>query len=250
VLAMRYRAAFDKTRAGREQWIEGTLELATVMLEARERFKSDREYGGWLTRNQLEYLHPNDRMALTGFGERECKEPGAGRKLLEDNFGLAWRTIWEKKAKGSQAYSTSSGKVQQRPNSQYARRKRVPTVMQEDNPPPPARKAVHLNGLTREQVDPDFKGTPLEFATKYGHVNLHTKEQIEHHKQQEALAAWLGAMADHERSGREMVTALAAVDPETVREWLAKPGKAGKLQAWCNSIALACEKLRNLGSGQ
>jgi hypothetical protein len=30
------------------------------------------------------------------------------------------------------------------------------------------RKAVDLKGLTREQVDPDFKGTPLEFATKYG----------------------------------------------------------------------------------
>jgi ParB-like chromosome segregation protein Spo0J len=33
--------------------------------------------------------------------------------------------------------------------------------------------------LTSEEVDPDFKGTPLEFATKYGHVNLSPASEIE-----------------------------------------------------------------------
>jgi hypothetical protein len=79
-------------------------------------------------------------------------------------------------------------------------------------------------------------------------VNLHTKTEIEHNKRQEVLSAWLGAMADHERSGRQVLATLAAVDPETLREWRAKPGKTAKLQAWCKSIELATEKLRNINT--
>jgi hypothetical protein len=33
----------------------------------------------------------------------------------------------------------------------------------------------------------------LEFATKYGHVNLQTKTEIEHHKRQEVLSVLLAA---------------------------------------------------------
>ena len=105
------------------------------------------------------------------------------------------------------------------------------------------RPGVVLKGLTREQVDPDFKGTPLEFATEYGHVNLQTKEQIEHGRRQEALMAWLGAVSEHERTGRAVVAALAAVDPATLREWIDRPAKGAKLRAWCESVRAACEKL-------
>ena len=31
--------------------------------------------------------------------------------------------------------------------------------------------------LTPEQVDPEFIGTPLEFTTKYGHVQIETAEE-------------------------------------------------------------------------
>lgn len=34
-------------------------------------------------------------------------------------------------------------------------------------------------GLKREEVDPDFNGTSTEFLAKYGHVNLHTKTELE-----------------------------------------------------------------------
>jgi hypothetical protein len=115
--------------------------------------------------------------------------------------------------------------------------------MQADNPRP-ERKAVKLEGLTREQVDPDFKGTPLEFATKYGHVNLQTKQQIEHNKRQEALMAWVGLLSDHAQTARALLEA-SAVDPTTtLQDWMGKPGKAEKLKAWCKSIQSACESLR------
>ncbi len=34
--------------------------------------------------------------------------------------------------------------------------------------------------LTPEQVDPEFQGTPMEFTTKYGHVQVETAEQRAH----------------------------------------------------------------------
>jgi hypothetical protein len=91
-----------------------------------------------------------------------------------------------------------------------------------------------------------FKGTSVEFATKYGHVNLHTKDQIEHHKRQETLSAWLGAMADHQRTARALLVATAALDPVVIQEWRCKPGKAEKLQTWCKDIQLASEGLNKV----
>jgi hypothetical protein len=125
---------------------------------------------------------------------------------------------------------------------------RIPDVMRDDwQPQPPSpRKRVSDLALTPEQVDPDFKGTPLEFVTKYGHVNLHTKAEIEHHKQQDALNTWLGAVATFERSGCAMLESLAAVDPTILQEWKSKPGKIKKLQDWYKSVQFACESLRDI----
>jgi hypothetical protein len=114
-------------------------------------------------------------------------------------------------------------------------------------PARPERTGVKLKALTREQVDPDFVGTPLEFSTKYGHVNLQTKQQIVHHKNQEQLMAWLGLVSDLDRAARTLT--VAAVDPETLHQWMSKPAKADKLRAWCSNIERTCESLRNLCVG-
>lgn len=252
VLALRYSAAFDKTKAGREQWINGTLELAAVLLDIRKKYPDHREYARWAAKYQLECFLPNTRWALTRIGEMNSAD---ARKLLEDNFGLTWRTIWEKKAKKPAVHPSEKGKGEQQAvrgrlsgSAQRKRRNRIPDVMREDYEPlcpPPVRKVPALKVLTPEQIDPDFKGTSIEFATKHGHVTLHTKDQIEHHKHQEALSVWLGAMADHYRTARALLTAAAALDPAVLQEWCRKPGKAEKFQAWCKDIRLACKGLEN-----
>ena len=61
MLAARYRAAFDKTKAGREMRIEGTLELAVVIQQARRQYPHHREYSQWLKRNDLQELTAQDR---------------------------------------------------------------------------------------------------------------------------------------------------------------------------------------------
>jgi hypothetical protein len=117
--------------------------------------------------------------------------------------------------------------------------------MRDETPMPPPKPTKQLF-LTPEQVDPNFKGTPLQFTTKYGHVLVHTKEQIEQTKRQEALMAWLGTLADLERTARAMLAALANVDPAAIAEWTGKPSKAEKLRAWCDSLQLACEAISRL----
>jgi hypothetical protein len=251
ILALRYRTAFDKTKAGREQWIEGTLELAATLLDLRNTYPDHREYARWTAKHQLECLLPNVRWALTKIGEMD---PVEARKLLVDNCRFSWRTIWEKKAKKPVTDPSAKGKGPQQTfsrtsgSSKRKRAVRIPTVMQDDYEPPERAKAFNLKAreLTPEQVDPDFKGTPLEFTTKYGHVPLHTKGELEHHKCQEALATWLRAMTDYDLKSRAMLTALAAVDPATLREWLAKPGKTEKLRTWCQSIKLVLVRLREI----
>jgi hypothetical protein len=234
VLAARYRAAFAKMEGGREQWIEGTLELAVVVADARGRFRDHRAFGDWLKTNGLALLSPMDRSALVGFS----RDLVAARKMLESSSLKTWRGVWEKQPKRT---PIESDKGPPSRTSGYAKRQR--RAARVPSPPPPPRPAVNLKGPTREEIDPDFEGTDLEWRTKYGHVNLQTKGEIEHNKRQQALSTCLGAIAAFEQSGRAAVAALAAVDPATLREWLSKPAKAAKLRAWCESVQKSNEKL-------
>lgn len=245
VLAERYRAAFTKMEGGREQWIEGTLELALVVRHARIEYPDHRAFSQWQERHTLRKLDKNQVTSLLWMATdlktaRTTLEQTSSKSLELIYRNRPQRTLPNPRRGAPQTFSRRSGASQ--------RKRRIPDVMREDNPPPPPapRKRLSDFGLTPEQVDPDFKGTALEFATKYGHVNLHTKGEIEQTKRQEALAAWLGAMADHERTGRAMLAALAAVDSVTLREWMSKPSKAEKLRAWHNSVQIPCEAIGKL----
>lgn len=248
----RFRAAFDKIHIGRAQaekgravWIDGTLELATEMTNGRTE-PNHQEFSRWLERHQLQKISKDDRTALLWMG----KDLEAARAALEQTNSWSWLEIYRKRPREAlrgPSKGPASDKSHKRYRSGSEKRKgpRIPDVMQEDNPPP-ERKGVVLKGLTREQVDPDFKGTSLQFRTKYGHVHLQTKQEIEHHKHQEELQAWLSAIGDHDRSAKAMLTAFSAVHQPTLQEWLSKPSKVEKLQAWYNSMQLACDALQQL----
>jgi hypothetical protein len=50
--------------------------------------------------------------------------------------------------------------------------------------------------LTRDQVDPDFKGTPQEWVDKYGHLLIQTKAQMEAEADRQAFSNWVAAFRD------------------------------------------------------
>lgn len=80
VLADRIRAAYGRTEQGRHEWIEGTLELAAALAEARTRFKADRQFAVWLAENDLDQLGENDRAALI----KMAQEPTLLRDILTE----------------------------------------------------------------------------------------------------------------------------------------------------------------------
>ena len=241
-LAERYRAAFDKTaraqtlsQTARSEWIDATLELAAVVLEARNQYPDHRDFSRWLGRNDLRILTPSERTALIGFAQ----DPEAGRKMLQGSTRYSWRGVWEKTPKRGNVTLPAHGKgdisrgKRASGHRQRQRGARIPDVMQ-DKPRP--LEVVRIKGLTREEVDPDFQGTAVEFATKYGHVNLHTKAELEESKRQEALQKWLGGIASHVRTAEAMP---APPDPETLAAWLKTPSKAAKLRAWQETLMRA-----------
>ena len=90
VLADRIKLAYGRTVCGREGWIEGTLELAAALGEARSRFPSNIDFGVWLVQNELDWLGKDDRAALLGMSE----DPALTRVALEETKSTSWRLIW------------------------------------------------------------------------------------------------------------------------------------------------------------
>jgi hypothetical protein len=76
-------------------------------------------------------------------------------------------------------------------------------------------------GLTREQVDPDFVGSDLEFVRQYGQVNLQTKAQIDASRAVERAEALSIALRDF--TGRMP----ASVTVDDVRTWIEEGQKSG-----------------------
>ena len=66
-LAATIRTAFERTEHGRAEWIEGTIELASTLANAREQFKSDNDFGHWLSEQNI-VLGTTKRAALIGMG--------------------------------------------------------------------------------------------------------------------------------------------------------------------------------------
>ena len=61
----RYHAAYRRRERGREEYIEGTIELAAWFAEERDRFPANRDFSMWLTERGLDHLGANDRAALS-----------------------------------------------------------------------------------------------------------------------------------------------------------------------------------------
>jgi hypothetical protein len=277
VLAARHRVAWDRTQRGRQEWIEGTLELAAVLAEERRLLPDNQDFSRWLERNGLAKISAHDRIALIGM----AKDLVVTREVLESTSNTSWEYIWKN---GLKERVGSSPKTHQTPEKRKSKTERqliekvlnlngrgftydetaaelgltkgqvAGIVFRNGNtknkppaPPPPPReyKGLDSKTLTREQVDPDFKGDAVQFATKYGHVLLHTKSEIEENKRQEILRIWLAAVTSHQQTGRALAIAEAP-DPETLRQWLAKPGKAERLRAWLTTVETA---YRNIALG-
>jgi hypothetical protein len=85
--------ALQQEAEGHNLWIEGTLELISILDDARNRLGSDQAFGTWLTENGYgeDRITRHDRAALLNMAEH----PDLTRKVLEQTHRRSWRYIWE-----------------------------------------------------------------------------------------------------------------------------------------------------------
>src|SRR5436190_16909007 len=67
-IARQIRAGYARARAGEQEWIAGTLELAEALAAGRGQFTSNQKFGAWLA-NQDFKIGDTDRAALIGIGQ-------------------------------------------------------------------------------------------------------------------------------------------------------------------------------------
>ena len=77
--------------------------------------------------------------------------------------------------------------------------------------------------LTKEQIDPDFKGTDQDFVDKYGYVPIQTKAQIEADADAQSFSAWVAAFRDL-RKPMAAYLKIGAFKVENYEKFIAKAG--------------------------
>jgi hypothetical protein len=95
-IGQRIDAAYERAQHGREEWIEGTLDLAQAFADARARFPSNNEFGAWCGRNGHDHVSHQDRAALISMAENLP----LARIVLEETERRSWQLIWAQEMKG------------------------------------------------------------------------------------------------------------------------------------------------------
>lgn len=88
-LATAIHAALARVSRVRSEWIEATLELASRLLQARERLRGNGNFSEWLNANNIKLSHQS-RAALIGMG----RDLAAARAALETTESWSWERIW------------------------------------------------------------------------------------------------------------------------------------------------------------
>lgn len=127
ILADRIRTAFARTECGKQEWIEGTLELAIALAEARGRFPANQQLSVWLAENDLDVITKDDRMALINMAGHLT----TSRQVLQETTRTSWQWIWREEIEPRVRHVTKTTPV--------------PTLIAEttaEKPPEPEKSAI------------------------------------------------------------------------------------------------------------
>jgi len=89
-LAARIKAGIARANAGRQEWIEGQIDLCTALVEARDQFALDVEFGHWYDAQGFNFGRTARSNAIT-----MGRKPDVLRKCLETTESLSIRLIYE-----------------------------------------------------------------------------------------------------------------------------------------------------------
>ena len=102
-----------------------------------------------------------------------------------------------------------------------------------------ARSAAVLNGLvgvSKEEFDPDFKGTAQDFIDQYGHVQLWTKKQYEDSNDKVAFSTWIGNIRDLREPLKKYLEGKP-FKPENFEAWLKRGTQPEKRRSEMQELA-------------
>jgi ribosomal protein L18E len=85
----------DRLGKGHAEWVEGSLQIATALLEGRECMPADVSFSQWLKDNKLDFFHGHDRAALL----KLATNLELAREVLSKAESRSYRLIWQQ-AKG------------------------------------------------------------------------------------------------------------------------------------------------------
>src|SRR5262245_62728775 len=97
VLADRIRDALAQADRSRIEWVEATLDLATTLKEARERFPSNEAFAHWLVDSKLDadMMGHQTRAALINMAANLA----LARIVLQETNRNSWQLIWREEMK-------------------------------------------------------------------------------------------------------------------------------------------------------
>jgi hypothetical protein len=89
-------AGHDRASKGKEDWVEGSLEVAEALKEARDNMPADLAFSDWLKRHGLDALYDhNVRAALI----KLASNPTLARTVLAESESRSYRVIWDQNKK-------------------------------------------------------------------------------------------------------------------------------------------------------
>lgn len=89
-LVKNIKEAITRLGRSREEWIEASVSLASLLCEARARYPADQKFSYWLEENEIDIYHM-DRAALLKLGQNT----EAMRVILRRTDSTSYRLIWK-----------------------------------------------------------------------------------------------------------------------------------------------------------
>ena len=211
--ASRIRRAFERTQHGRQEWIEGTVDLAQALSDARAEHESDRAFGHWLVDNELDDISKDDRAALLGM----AGNIDLARAVLLETTRLSWRMIWIEEMADR---FRSAAKPEPPPA--------FPETCAEPTPTPPEQQPSDSDSAESDQDIADHPPKPAakNIDRRHSFYGLERGGEVASYYLSEAMRPRIAAAARNKKTGKKIWSLiLKAID-----EGLLTPNKVDSKQ--------------------
>ena len=210
-----YEKGITKRKAGQTDTINAIIEYGKALLEGRRAHASHKMFNKWIEENDLDQTKPFDRSqersAAIQIAEIVINGSSPVNSIFEcNNTWPADIMKWIRTQSWFEAplHTPKAAKPSKRAKPGRPRKDEPKPILAPPAPVGPPK------ALTREEVDPEFVGTPMDWVDKYGHVQVMTAEQYATAR----FTAWALHMRTLAKNGKQLPEL-----PKVDHNWLRSP---------------------------